>query len=142
MRTLTKKLNERISALSKEDYDLLLYCMLFMISWKLDSMHCQLLANYYGCQVADLLSYDKNIWLILLSMIFGIVDLFLGYQIFKLTYHAPTCNVDVTIANGFITSIKIKSFKKLLMYPATYVILISVISILYDLYEILSKFIF
>lgn len=142
MRTLTKKINERIIHLSNEDYKLLIYCLLLVISWKLDSIHCNILASYYGCEISQLLSYDRSGLLILLSMLFGIVDLFLGYQIFKLAYHAPTCNVDVTITNGFITSIKIKGFKKLLMYPVTYVILISVISILYDLYEILSKFIF
>lgn len=129
MRTLTNKLNERINTLSTEDYQLILYCALLIISFLLDYIHCQLIANYYGCLVADLQYYDRGILLILLSIAFGVVNLVLSYKICNLVNHV---RVEITITNGFITSIK--GIKRLLLYPAQLILFISVCSIMYDLF--------
>ena len=140
MRTLTNKLNERLNGLNKEDYQLLLYCTLLAIFLQLDSIHCKLFANYY--KIENLISYDRNGLLLILSIIFGIIDCFLSYKIYKLVYNLPAVNVDIEITNHFISSIKVKGLKKLLQFPAFFMMIVSSISILYDIYCIISKFIF
>ena len=129
MKALTQKLNERINTLTREDYMLLLYCIALMISWTLDSMYCKALANYHGCQVGETLYYDKTIWMILIGLIFSVVDFFFGYKIWKIAHEAPA--MEITITNGFLTSVK--GLKKLLKFPASFVMLISIIAILYDI---------
>lgn len=136
MKALAKELNERINKISIEDCKLMAYCMLFLLSWALDTLHNKLLANYYGCSIAQLLSYDRGGLLILLSLAFGIVNLILCYKIIKATYNAP---IEITIVNHI--PVKIKGAKRLLSGIAIYYLIISAISVLYDFYDIISSFI-
>lgn len=134
LRAMTNKLNERINRLSREDCQLMLYCLCFLVVWQLDRFHCELRAKYYGCSVSQLLSYDRSWWLILLSIIFGVADLFLAYKVFKLVHKVPVKVDIIAINTAFLPSIKVTGLKRLLLKPlAIYVMLISGISILYDL---------
>lgn len=138
LRVMTNKLNERISRFSREDCQLMLYCLCFLVMWQLDRFHCELQAQYYGCSVSQLLSYDRSWWLILLSMVFGITDLFLAYKVFKLVRKVRV-NVDITVIDtALLPSIKITGLRKVLQPLAVYVMVISGISILYDLNTIFA----
>lgn len=138
LRGMTNKLNERISRLTKEDCQLMLYCLCFLVVWQLDRLHCELQAQYYGCSVSQLLSYDTSWWLILLSMVFGMVDLFLAYKVFKLVHKVPV-KVDITVTDtSFLPSIKVTGLKRMLKPLAICVMVISVISIFHDLNTIFA----
>lgn len=139
LRVMTNKLNVRIAQLTREDCQLMLYCLCFLVVWQLDRLHCELREQYYGCSLSQLLSYDRSWWLILLSMVFGIADLFLAYKVFKLVRKVPV-RVDITGINAnFLPSIKVTGLRKLLLKPlAIYVMAISIVSILYDLSTIFA----
>lgn len=133
LRAMKNKLSERINRLSREDCQLMLYCLCFLVMWQLDRFHCELQAKYYGCSVSQLLSYDRSWWLMLLSMVFGITDLFLAYKVLKLVRKVRV-NVDITVSNtALLPSIKITGLRKVLQPLAIYVMVIAGTSILYDL---------
>jgi len=56
-----------------------LWLMLF-ISWTIDTCHCNYLAQKYQCELSELLFKIPFYWL---SILFGVVDLFLGISIWK-----------------------------------------------------------
>ena len=119
-----------------------LWLMLF-ISWTIDTCHCNYLAQKYQCELSELLFKIPFYWL---SVLFGVVDLFLGISIWKRAttkqYVQPTewnlFSMEYSI--DYITqklSITVDPWRTEKLATA-YVILISVGSLLVDV----IKFIF
>lgn len=134
MKELARRMNERISSLSESAYQAWKYALIGLVVYQLDVCHCSYLNQFYG--TSDYFFTHMRGWLaISVSLLFGIVDIFIARKVIKYA-NGIHFHFDIIMTNGIPSQIKIEGKTRLLKYVAEYYWLISIISVIYDLYEI------
>lgn len=107
------------------------YQILITISLIIDKMYCNHLIQFYGTE--DYFSnHMRGAIAIGVSLIFGIIDLCLAYNIYIYT---KKISIIITFINGKFAGIE--GISKILLMPiSVFYRLISLISIAYDVYEV------
>lgn len=135
MKEMTKKLNERISNLPTEVYNAWMYTLIGILVLQIDSLHCKYLNYFYG--TPDYYVEHMRGWIAIgISIIFGIVDIIITKKIIE-NAKKIHCYIDIIILNGIPCKIRIEGKTKILEYIAYYYWLVSIMSLIYDVYEIL-----
>ncbi len=136
MKKLAKRMNERINQLPRDVYKTWLYTLTFIISMQMDALYCWYLNDFYG--TSDyFFTHMRGGIAISISLIFGIVDIYITK---KIMYYAGKIYFHIQIVfftDGIFPDIRIEGKTGILKYLAYYCWIISIISIVYDAYEIL-----
>ena len=122
---------ERMNNLSIQELKTWFYFILLKLSLQIDKMHCNYLTQFYGTE-DYFLSHMRGGIAIGVSLIFGIIDLVLAYCIYK---NAKKIPVVITFFNGRIKNVR--GLTRILQPVALSYLIIAIVSILYDLYEII-----
>ena len=134
MKELARRANERISSLSESAYQAWKYALIGLIVYQLDVWHCSYLNQFYG--TSDYFFTHMRGWLaIIVSLLFGIVHIFIARKVIKYA-NGIRVYFKITSINGIPSQIKIEGKTRLLKYVAECHCLISIISVIYDIYEI------
>ena len=136
IKKLVAKMMERIRKLFNFTQENIIkaweYEIVLMISLIIDKMYCNRLTEFYGTE-DYFLSHMRGTLTIGVSLIFGIIDLCLAYYIY---IYAKKILLIINFINGKFAGVEGTS--KLVLIPlGVYFMMISVISIAYDVYEVI-----
>lgn len=131
MKKTLKNLKEKWNYRTEREKLAILWILLG-ISWILDSLHCQILAMHYNCQLEDLLLVMDFYWL---SPVFGIIDLLLSILIIKKTRLRMHITIHHFVFNhAYVISVPVIRGARTLLEKglAIYIAAISVVSLMID----------
>lgn len=129
MKTLTKKVCERIYSINVYDCKAYIYFMLILLFCMLERIVTQVMVNYYGYVEGSF--YERSSELIAVSMIFALVKINLGFMLGKVLVENPV-QKEIKIELPPICKIKASNFRALLALPAYGMSFYFWITMLYD----------